>query len=115
MSNERTMLASQASASGSLTKEEVNKTIGRRMRQRRRKLELTLKQVAERVGVTYQQIQKYECGQTAISAAMLHLVAVALQMSVADFYPASAYGPASAISPLPAQDTVREDNQALAA
>jgi transcriptional regulator with XRE-family HTH domain len=65
---------------------EIDRHLGRRLRQRRRTLGLTQQQIADAVGVRFQQIQKYECGANRISAARLWLLAKALQSSVSDFY-----------------------------
>ncbi len=52
----------------------LNVFIGKRLREKRRKLGLTLAQVGEGLGVSHQQIQKYEQGQTRASAAILHQI-----------------------------------------
>jgi transcriptional regulator with XRE-family HTH domain len=57
--------------------------IGRRLRARRRLMAMTQEQVGRRCGLTFQQIQKYEAGQVAISAARLVTLAVALEVPVA--------------------------------
>ncbi|WP_293682755.1 helix-turn-helix transcriptional regulator [uncultured Phenylobacterium sp.] len=65
-----------------MTREDLNSTIGKRLALRRRELDLTLAQVAERCGVSLQQVHKYETGQTSISAAMLVQLARCLQVPV---------------------------------
>ncbi len=65
---------------------EIDRHLGRRLRQRRRTLGLTQQQIADAVGVRFQQIQKYECGANRISAARLWLLAKALQSPISDFY-----------------------------
>ena len=65
---------------------EIDLHLGKRLRQRRRLLGLTQQQVAEAVGVRFQQIQKYECGANRISAARLWRMAKALQAPVASFF-----------------------------
>ena len=58
--------------------------------------------LAERVGVTFQQVQKYERGVNRISASALHAIAVALEVPVAAFFdglPAPAGDPEWATSP----------------
>lgn len=42
--------------------------------------------LASTVGVTFQQIQKYEKGTNRVSASMLYELAAALDVSVADFF-----------------------------
>ncbi len=65
---------------------EIDKHLGKRLRMRRRSLGLTQQQIAEAVGVRFQQIQKYECGANRISAARLWLLAKALQAPVGVFF-----------------------------
>lgn len=64
----------------------TNIHLGRRLRQRRRILGLTQADIAADVGVSFQQIQKYECGASRISAVMLWKIACVLETSVASFF-----------------------------
>ena len=66
---------------------DINLFIGKRIRQQRRALGLTQKDLGCLVGVAFQQIQKYECGANRISAAMIPRLAVALSVDVGYFYP----------------------------
>lgn len=65
---------------------EKDALLGRRLRRRRWMLGLTQSQVAERVGIKFQQIQKYESGQNRVSASRLWDLAVALDAPVAYFF-----------------------------
>lgn len=65
---------------------EIDRHLGKRLRQRRRSLGLTQQQIAEAVGVRFQQIQKYECGANRISAGRLWLLAKALEAPVGTFF-----------------------------
>jgi len=65
---------------------EIDRHLGKRLRQRRRMLGHTQQQIAEAVGVRFQQIQKYECGANRISAARLWLLAKALEAPVGSFF-----------------------------
>ena len=56
--------------------------IGQRLRRRRRQLGATLTEIARRAGVSYQQVQRFECGETQISAAMVWRLAEALGVTV---------------------------------
>lgn len=56
--------------------------IGKRLRRRRRQLGATLTEIGRRAGVSYQQVQRFECGETQISAAMVWRLAEALGVSV---------------------------------
>ena len=65
---------------------DINLHLGKRVRNRRRLLGLTQQQVAEKCSVRFQQIQKYECGASRISAARLWELAHALQVPVGYFF-----------------------------
>ncbi|HLK24430.1 MAG TPA: helix-turn-helix domain-containing protein [Caulobacteraceae bacterium] len=65
---------------------DIDLHLGRRLRRRRRLLGLTQQQLAQVVGVRFQQIQKYECGANRISAARLWRLAAALDVPVGYFY-----------------------------
>jgi transcriptional regulator with XRE-family HTH domain len=65
---------------------DIDLHLGRRLRRRRRLLGLTQQQVAEVVGIRFQQVQKYECGANRVSAARLWQLSEALQAPVAYFY-----------------------------
>ena len=65
---------------------EIDLHLGRRLRRRRRLLGLTQQQVADVVGIRFQQVQKYECGANRVSAARLWQLSEALQAPVAYFY-----------------------------
>ena len=61
---------------------EVDCQIATRMRERRMMLGMTQQQLAELMGVTYQQVHKYESGSNRISAGRLLEIARALQVEV---------------------------------
>jgi transcriptional regulator with XRE-family HTH domain len=65
---------------------EIDLHLGRRLRRRRRLLGLTQQQVAEAVGIRFQQVQKYECGANRVSAARLWQLSEALEAPVNYFY-----------------------------
>ena len=65
---------------------EIDLHLGRRLRRRRRLLGLTQQQLGDRIGIRFQQIQKYECGANRISAARLWELAEALAAPISYFY-----------------------------
>ena len=65
---------------------DIDLHLGKRLRRRRRLLGLTQQQLADSVGIRFQQIQKYECGANRISASRLWQLAEALQSPVNYFY-----------------------------
>jgi transcriptional regulator with XRE-family HTH domain len=60
--------------------------VGRRIRWRRKELKLSQEALADRLGVTFQQVQKYERGANRISAGRLYELAQAMGTSIAYFY-----------------------------
>lgn len=64
----------------------VDVHVGGRVRAARLKARLSLTALATRVGVAFQQLQKYERGANRISASMLYELARALKAPVASFF-----------------------------
>lgn len=64
----------------------VDRHVGQRARARRRMLQLSQSAVAARLGVSFQQLQKYERGTNRISASTLHALSLALDLPVARFF-----------------------------
>ena len=64
----------------------VDVYVGARLRMRRVTLSMSQTRLGELLGVTFQQIQKYEKGTNRISASRLKLAAEVLQVSVDFFY-----------------------------
>ena len=60
--------------------------VGRRLRQRRSLLGMSQEYLGESVGVTFQQIQKYERGSNRIGASRLYQFSIILDISVAYFF-----------------------------
>src|SRR6056297_1299113 len=63
-------------------KHPVDVHVGKRVRHRRWMVGMTQQQLAEKVGIKFQQIQKYETGMNRISASRLWDIAEALQVPV---------------------------------
>lgn len=74
------------SGSSAMRARVVDRHVGARMRDRRVALGLTQQQVAEMIGVTYQQAHKYERGFNRISAGRLHVIAQVLRVDVSYFF-----------------------------
>jgi transcriptional regulator with XRE-family HTH domain len=66
--------------------EDMDRHVGARMRERRLMLGLTQQQMAELIGVTYQQAHKYEKGINRIAGGRLYAIAQALSVEVGYFY-----------------------------
>jgi transcriptional regulator with XRE-family HTH domain len=65
---------------------DIDVHIGKRLRRRRRSLGLTQHDLGDKIGVRFQQVQKYECGANRITAGRLFALSKALSVSVAYFY-----------------------------
>lgn len=65
---------------------DVDHYVSLRIRQRRIMLGLTQQQMAELIGVTYQQAHKYETGINRISAGRLYQIAQALGVDIGYFF-----------------------------
>ncbi|WGF87120.1 helix-turn-helix domain-containing protein [Marinivivus vitaminiproducens] len=65
---------------------DVDRYVSLRIRQRRIMLGLTQQQMAELIGVTYQQAHKYETGINRISAGRLYQIAQALGVDIGYFF-----------------------------
>jgi transcriptional regulator with XRE-family HTH domain len=66
--------------------QDTDRHVGARMRERRIMLGLTQQQMAELIGVTYQQAHKYEKGINRVSAGRLYNIAQALGVEVGYFF-----------------------------
>ena len=67
-------------------KHPVDVHVGKRIRHRRWMTGTTQQQLAESVGIKFQQIQKYETGMNRVSASRLWDIAHALGVSIAFFF-----------------------------
>ena len=64
----------------------VDVHVGRAVRWRRKLRGLSQQALAERIGLTFQQVQKYETGANRISASALHAIARTLEVPVSFFF-----------------------------
>lgn len=64
----------------------IERHVGQRIRARRTLLGLTQQQLADLIGVTYQQAHKYERGINRVSAGRLYEIAEVLDVPVGYFY-----------------------------
>lgn len=68
-------------------RDEVDAYVGARIGLRRSALGLSQTALAQKLGISFQQVQKYETGQNRISASRLHRTATVLGTSVEAFFP----------------------------
>lgn len=73
-------------------KHPVDVHVGKRIRHRRWMVGMTQQQLAERVGIKFQQIQKYETGMNRVSASRLWDISEALGAPVSFFFEGLADG-----------------------
>ena len=64
----------------------IDMHVGERIRRRRRALGVSQDRLAEQLGLTFQQVQKYERGANRVSASKLYQIARALQASIPYFF-----------------------------
>lgn len=64
----------------------IDRRIGQRVRSRRLEIGMSQERLAELLGVTFQQVQKYEKGVNRIAASRLHDISNALDMPVSRFF-----------------------------
>jgi transcriptional regulator with XRE-family HTH domain len=67
-------------------KHPVDVHVGKRVRHRRWMVGMTQQQLAEKVGIKFQQIQKYETGMNRVSASRLWDISEALSVPVSYFF-----------------------------
>ena len=74
----------------------IDRHVGLRIRMRRKEMSFSQEKLAEALGLTFQQVQKYERGANRVSASKLWEVAQALKTSVSYFYEGLAENPGDA-------------------
>jgi transcriptional regulator with XRE-family HTH domain len=77
---------SAASRRSSGRTQDIDRHVGARVRERRIMLGLTQQQLADLIGVTYQQAHKYERGINRVSAGRLYEIARVLSVAVGYFF-----------------------------
>ena len=91
-------------------KHPVDAHVGKRIRHRRWMVGMTQQQLADKVGIKFQQIQKYETGMNRVSASRLWDVSDALGVSISFFFEGLAEGQTTASA---AQGDMMADKEAL--
>jgi transcriptional regulator with XRE-family HTH domain len=64
----------------------IDQAVGARIRLRRLELAVTQEKLAEQIGVTFQQVQKYEKAANRVGASRLYSIAAALDVDPAYFF-----------------------------
>src|SRR5215207_246873 len=73
----------------------VDKHVGSRVRMRRLMLSLSQEKLGDALGLTFQQVQKYEKGSNRIGASRLQQLALILQVPVSFFFEGAPAAPGS--------------------
>jgi len=81
-----TDLRPETNTTPQLTASEVDARVGDRIRRRRILMGLTQDQLGEALGISYQQIQKYETGANRVSVGRLYLIAERLEVNPGWFF-----------------------------
>ncbi|WOR14114.1 helix-turn-helix transcriptional regulator [Hyphomonas sp. FCG-A18] len=81
-----TDLTPEPNTAPQLTASEVDARVGDRIRRRRILMGLTQDQLGEALGISYQQIQKYETGANRVSVGRLYLIAQRLEVNPGWFF-----------------------------
>ena len=67
----------------------LNKRLGKKIKEQRKSMDLSAKTFADILEISEKQLDKYEAGEVAISAAKLYTICLFLDISVDYFYPVS--------------------------
>src|SRR5690606_16292746 len=71
----------------------TDKHVGSRVRMRRMMLSMSQEKLGDALGLTFQQVQKYEKGTNRIGASRLQAIANILQVPVSFFFEGAPHGP----------------------
>ena len=80
--------------------------VGRRLKARRILANMSQERLAAALGVSYQQLQRYESGKGKLPSSMLYRAAQALNVPIGHFFEQSADGPGFATEPLVDKSTL---------
>jgi|SRR5262249_18996452 len=84
--SERSAVALRDTIAAKKVPNPMDKHIGARVRMRRKMLAMSQEQLAEALGITYQQVQKNEKGDNRIAASRLQQISHILQVPIAFFF-----------------------------
>jgi transcriptional regulator with XRE-family HTH domain len=94
---------------GSTRHSMIDAHIGSRLRERRTLVGLTQHKLAASLGISFQQVQKYECGVNRVSVSRLYDLANALDIPVSFFFDGMSSKLATATPSVPLPDAVELD------
>jgi transcriptional regulator with XRE-family HTH domain len=93
----------------------VDRHVGARIRQRRSSLRLSQEKLASAIGLTFQQVQKYERGATRVSASKLYALSQVLGVPISFFFAGLPGGgsPAPAVTEVNGRDAAMRRRETL--
>jgi transcriptional regulator with XRE-family HTH domain len=99
--NEHTMKSAQGTGSTDRRKRSrlLDAEVGQSIRLHRKNAKMTLQGLADRLGIAYQQVQKYETGVNRVGAGRLMEIAEILNIPVANFFEGPREDPANTPDP----------------
>ena len=86
---------------------EIDRHIGMRIRKRRKDWRISQEALATALGVSFQQVQKYEDGTNKVAASLLFKIAHQLQMPISYFFSGLGAGEITEDTPPPKIETPR--------
>ncbi|MBV9991604.1 MAG: helix-turn-helix transcriptional regulator [Alphaproteobacteria bacterium] len=90
------------------TRNEVDEHVGERVRSRRKALGMNQTALAQKLGVTFQMVQRYEYGLCRISASTLFAIAHALEAPISYFFEGLPVPSGKRLQPSAGQMSTRE-------
>ena len=76
--------------------------VGRKIKEVRKHSKLTMIDLADQLGISYQQVQKYESGRNRVSAGVIFDIARMFKLPIGFFFPVHEYQPQYTPSPIDA-------------
>ncbi len=100
MANKSKAAKAAKAANGKKVPHPTDKHVGSRVRMRRMQLGISQEKLGDAIGLTFQQVQKYEKGTNRISASRMQQISVILNVPITYFYEGA---PGSGMSIVPNQ------------
>lgn len=83
----------------------IDALVGVRLRARRQELQISQQELGRRLGITFQQVQKYETGSNRMSAGRLNDISAALEVPISYFFGGNEEEAGGSLTGLRAQGT----------
>ena len=83
----------------------IDALVGVRLRARRQELQISQQELGRRLGITFQQVQKYETGSNRMSAGRLNDISAALEVPISYFFAGNEAEAGASLTGIRAQGT----------